>query len=231
MPLPLTGVLNIRVSMLETYWETTLRIGSGATVLFMGDSITDAGRNRSNPLDLGTGYVMMVAERFSARHPEANVRFLNRGISGNRIKDLKDRWQKDCLYLKPDVVSILIGVNDTLGTFFWGDPRSIEGFEEDFAFILNLTRKNLDPQIVLLEPVLLPSPKEQMDLRRDIDARINVVRKLAHEYETALVRLDVIFSEAAKAKAPEFWSTDGVHPTLAGHALIADSWLGEMEFA
>ena len=206
-----------------------MRISSGATILFQGDSITDADRNRRKTLDLGTGYVMMVAERFFAKHPEANVRFLNRGISGNRIRDLRERWQKDCLNLKPDIISSLIGVNDTLGTFFWGEPTSIESFEEDFVSILNLTRKNLDAQIFLLEPFLLPLSKEQMVLRHDIDARIKVVRKMAKEFETVLVQLDSAFSEAAKVKVPEFWSTDGVHPTPAGHALITESWLSNMD--
>ena len=130
-------------------WVAIMRISSGAAILFQGDSITDADRNRRNTDDLGTGYVMMVAERFFANHPEVNVRFLNRGISGNRIRDLKVRWQKDCLNLKPDIVSILIGVNDTLGTFFWGEPTSIESFEEDFVSILNSTCKNLDLRTVL----------------------------------------------------------------------------------
>ena len=210
-------------------WEAIMRISSGATILFQGNSITDADRNRKKPYDLGTGYVLMVAERFFAKYPEVNVRFLNRGISGNRLRDLRERWQKDCLNLKPGVVSILIGVNDSLGTFFWGEPTSIESFEEDFVSILNSTRKNLDAQIVLLEPFLLNLSKEQMVLRHDIDARIKVVRKLAKEFETVLVQLDSAFSEAAKVKAPEFWSTDGVHPTLAGHTLIAESWLSTME--
>ena len=206
-----------------------MRIRSGTTILFQGDSITDADRNRRKAHDLGTGYVMMVAERFLAKHPEVNVRFLNRGISGDRVRDLRKRWEKDCLSLRPDVVSILIGVNDTLGTFFWGEPTSIESFEEDFVSILNLTRKNLDAQIVLLEPFLLSLSKEQIVLRQDIDARIKVVRKLAKEFKTDLVQLDLIFSEAAKVKTPEFWSMDGVHPTPAGHGLIAESWLGNME--
>lgn len=206
-----------------------MRIRSGTTILFQGDSITDADRNRRKAHDLGTGYVMMVAERFLAKHPEVNVRFLNRGISGNRVRDLRKRWEKDCLSLRPDVVSILIGVNDTLGTFFWGEPTSVESFEEDFVSILNLTRKNLDAQIVLLEPFLLPLSKEQMVLRQDIDARIEVVRDLAKEFKTDLVQLDSIFSEAAMVKKPEFWSMDGVHPTPAGHGLIAESWLGNME--
>ena len=206
-----------------------MRIRSGTTILFQGDSITDADRNRRKAHDVGTGYVMMVAERFLAKHPEVNVRFLNRGISGDRVRDLRKRWEKDCLSLRPGVVSILIGVNDTLETFFWGEPSSVESFEEDFVSILNLTRKNLDAQIVLLEPFLLSLSKEQIVLRQDIDARIKVVRKLAKEFKTDLVQLDLIFSEAAKVKTPEFWSMDGVHPTPAGHGLIAESWLGNME--
>jgi acyl-CoA thioesterase I len=206
-----------------------MEISSAATILFQGDSITEADRNYWKTDDLGSGYANMVAERFFIKHPEIKARFLNRGISGNRIRDLKERWQKDCLNLKPDMVSILIGVNDTLGTFFWGDLTSLESFEEDFAAILNLTRKNLNAQIVLLEPFLLPISKELMVLRDDIESRIRVVRKLAGEFETVLVQLDSVFSEAAKRNRPEFWSTDGVHPTSAGHALIAESWLSSVE--
>jgi len=202
-----------------------MRIPSGATMLFQGDSITDANRSRWRRHDLGTGYVMMVAERFFAKHPEADVKFINRGISGNRVRDLRKRWLKDCLNLKPDVVSILIGINDTLGTFLWGEPTSIENFEEDYAAILELTRKNLNAQIVLLEPFLLPLSKEQMAMRHDVEARIGVVKKTAEEFSTGLVHLDLMFSEAAKEKSPEFLVTDGVHPTPAGHVLIAESWL------
>lgn len=207
-----------------------MRIPLDATILFQGDSITDAHRNRWRRRDLGTGYVMMVAEHVLAKQREANVKFLNRGISGNRIRDLRKRWRKDCLNLKPDIVSILIGINDILGTFFWDEPTSIEDFEEDYAVILDLTRKNLNTQIVLLEPFLLPLSKEQIVIRHDVDARIRVVRKMAEEFETGLVRLDFVFSEAAKVKSPEFLVTDGVHPTLAGHALIAESWLNNVEF-
>jgi acyl-CoA thioesterase I len=210
--------------------EQAMRISSGATILFQGDSITQAGRTRWKNHGLGNGYVTMVAERFFAKHPEDSAKFLNRGISGNRIRELRERWQKDCLNLKPDVVSILIGVNDTLGEFFWGEPTSIESFEEDYLSILNLTRKTLNAQIVLLEPFLLPLSKDQKVLRHDIDARIKVVRKLAKKFETVLVQLDLVFAEAAKVKEPEFWSKDGVHPTPAGHALIAESWLSYMEF-
>ena len=207
-----------------------MRIRAGATILFQGDSITDADRNHWKTHDLGCGYVKTVAERLFVEHPKLSLRFLNRGISGNRIRDLRERWQMDCLNLKPDIVSILIGVNDTLGTFFWGEPTSIEDFEKDYESILSLTRKSLDAQIILLEPFLLPLSKEQTILRHDIDARIRVVKKLAEVFQTELVQLDSIFFVASKEKGPEFWSTDGVHPSPAGHTLIAESWLKMCDF-
>jgi len=207
-----------------------MMIRSGQTILFQGDSITDANRSLWEPHDLGTGYVMIVAQRFSTDHPEVKVKFLNRGISGNRISDLKERWQKDCLNLKPDIVSIMIGVNDALGSFFWGKPTRIEDFEKDYAYILGLTQKNLDAQIVLMEPFILPFSEEATGLRHDINSRIKVVRKLAEEFKTELIQLDSIFSVASKEKPPEFWSKDDVHPTLAGHDLIAKSWLSKAKF-
>jgi len=200
------------------------------TILFQGDSITDANRNRWEPHDLGTGYVMMVAQKFSTEHPEINLKFLNRGISGNRIKDLKERWQKDCLNLKPDIVSIMIGANDTLATFFWGEPTPIEDFEKDYAYIIGQTQKKLNTQIVLMEPFILPFSEETTNLRNDLNSRIEVVKKLAEKFKAELVQLDSVFSVALKEKPPEFWSTDGVHPTPAGHALIAKSWLSKTKF-
>jgi acyl-CoA thioesterase-1 len=207
-----------------------MKIHSGQTILFQGDSITDANRNFWDLHDLGSGYVMMVAQRFSAEHPEMKVSFLNRGVSGDRIRDLKERWQKDCLELKPDIVSIMIGVNDTLGTFFWGEPTSNEDFEEDYTHILRLTRKNLNAQIVLMEPFILPFSEETASLRHDINTKNKIIKKLAEEFKTEKIQLNSVFSSALKKKAPEFWSTDGVHPTPAGHALIADSWFDKAKF-
>jgi len=205
-----------------------MKIRSGSIVLFQGDSITDADRNPFDLGDLGSGYVAMVAERFSAWHPEVGAVFLNRGVSGDRIRDLRSRWLEDCLRLKPDVVSILVGINDVFGAF-WDESTSLESFEADYASILDLTRKNLDARIVLMEPFLLPVSKEPLPLRIDVDSRINVVRMFAEEFEAVLVPLGSIFAAAAKREAPEFWSLDGVHPTQAGHELIAQSWLRSVE--
>lgn len=206
-----------------------IRLVEGSTVLFQGDSITDAGRDYGDLGDLGAGYAAMVSERFSARHPGSGVIFLNRGVSADRIRDLKERWLEDCLDLKPDVVSILVGVNDVFGGLFWNESANLESFEADFANILELTRKNLEVQIVLMEPFLLPVSKELLPMMDHVDSMIRVVRKLNREFGAVLVPLGSIFKKAIKQEAPEFYSLDGVHPTQAGHELIAQSWLERVE--
>jgi len=199
------------------------------TTLFQGDSITDAGRSRKNDEILGTGYAMIVAAWFSAKHPEKKARFLNRGVSGNGIRELKKRWQKDCLDLKPDTVSILIGINDALGRYLWNRPTPAENFEADYVSILEQTKSVLGAKIILSEPFILPVAKEHSKLRKDLNPKIEVVRKLSREFKTLLVPLNSIFALAIEKAEPSFWSEDGIHPTLAGHALIAQSWLKCME--
>ena len=202
-----------------------IKMPSSGTVLFQGDSITDAGRSYENDEMLGAGYAMLASAWLSAEYPEKNLRFVNRGISGNRVKDLKSRWQKDCLDLKPEVVSIMIGINDVWRRYDSNDPTSVESFEADYRQILTQTRNALNPQIILMEPFLLHVTKEQLKWREDLNPKIEVVKKLSAEFKAHLVPLDKIFTAAAQKKEPAFWSQDGVHPTLAGHALIAQSWL------
>jgi acyl-CoA thioesterase I len=194
------------------------------TVLFQGDSITDADRNYKNKTDLGTGYAYLINLWFSAMHPEKNVKFLNRGIKGDRITDLNRRWQKDCLDLKPTTVSILIGINDTLGRYFWNSATSLATFENNYRNILETTKNTLNADIILMEPFLLTT-KDNAKMREDLDPKVESVRKLAKEYKTQLVPLDTIFEKAAQTRDSTFWSQDGVHPTPVGHALIAQSWL------
>jgi len=200
-------------------------IEENAVVLLQGDSITDAGRSRSNDDDLGHGYAMMTAAWFSAAWPERNVRFVNRGISGNRAKDLKARWQTDCLDLGPTLVSIMIGINDTWRHYDSHDPTSTEAYEASYRAILVDVRDKLGARIVMCEPFLLPTPPDRLAWRVDLDPKIAVVRKLAREFGAILVPLDGVFAQASTRREPEFWAADGVHPTQAGHALIAQAWL------
>ncbi|OGV49967.1 MAG: GDSL family lipase [Lentisphaerae bacterium GWF2_52_8] len=198
----------------------------GSKTLFIGDSITDCGRDRNNSLGLGGGYVQMLAARLGTAFAELNPVFMNRGISGNRVKDLRDRWDKDCLSEQPDVLSIYIGINDTWRRFDSNDPTSPEKFEEDYRHILEAARRSLGScQIVMVEPFVLPVPSEKWKWREDLDPKISVTRKLALEFADAYVPLDGVFAAACCRQEPSFWAGDGVHPSNAGHNLIAEAWL------
>jgi len=202
----------------------TVAVRPGSTVLLIGDSITDAGRDRDDPGSLGFGYAAMVASLFAANHPGHRVRFVNRGIGGNRVVDLYDRWDKDCLALKPDVVSIMVGVNDTCRRYDRNDPTSPDSFAERYRDLL-IRSTGQGAALVLLEPFLLPAREELWGYREDLDPKVGVVRRLAYEFGATLVATDGLMAQAAAASNSQEWSTDGVHPTPAGHALLAQAWL------
>jgi len=204
-----------------------MKIRGNEVVLFQGDSITDAGRWDAGPDSLGNGYAMMTANWFTARFPEMGVGFINRGISGDRARDLKRRWEEDALSLKPDWTSIMIGINDCWRKYDSGDPMRAEDFENDCRDILSRSRK-AGSRLILMEPFLLPTPPDREAWREDLDPKLEAVRRLAREFDAVLVPLDGIFREASRAKPPAFWAADGVHPSLAGHALISQSWLSAM---
>lgn len=201
-------------------------LADGELVLFQGDSITDADRARFLPDDLGRGYAQMAAGWFGARYPERRVRFLNRGVGGDRVADLLARWDDDCLALRPDALSILIGINDTWRAFDSGNPISTGAFEQSYRDLLSRTREALpQTRIILMEPFALPVPPVTDAWRVDLDPKIQVVRRLALAYDCQLVALDGLFAQATTRREPAFWASDGVHPTPAGHALIAQAWL------
>lgn len=196
----------------------------GDIVLFQGDSITDAGRIRENSNDLGRGYALMTAAQFSAKYPEKQVTFLNRGISGNRVPDLQERWQQDCLDLKPNLVSIYIGINDTWRRFDRNEGTSTEKFKEGYRHLLDQTAST-GAKLLLIEPFVLPVPEDRKLWREDLDPKITAVRELAREFGARLLCLDGLFAQASTQADSAFWAPDGVHPSPAGHALIANAWL------
>lgn len=200
-------------------------IKDNATVLFQGDSVTDWGRSREDDSQLGGGYANMIPAMFSALHPEKSVKFLNRGISGNRVRDLKARWKEDCLDLKPDWVSILIGVNDCWRRYDQNDPTTAEEYERDYRFILTETKEKLNAKIIICEPFVLSYPQDRADWRVDLDPKIQVARNLAREFQAIYIPFDGLFAEASTKREPSFWAADGVHPTQAGFALMTNAWL------
>ncbi|MCM3782626.1 SGNH/GDSL hydrolase family protein [Neobacillus mesonae] len=201
------------------------RIEDQATVLFIGDSITDCGRNYENINDLGRGYAMMVAAELNLRYPEKQIKFINRGINGNRVTDLEQRWEKDCLSHNPTWLSIYIGINDT---WRWYDSKvetSADEFYRTYRELLVRTKEHTNAKIVLIEPFVLPVPEDRKRWRVDLDPKIHAIRELAREFGTYYVPLDGLFAQASTKAEPAFWAGDGVHPTDAGHALIAKAWL------
>ncbi|WHY21554.1 SGNH/GDSL hydrolase family protein [Paenibacillus sp. G2S3] len=194
-------------------------------ILFQGDSITDWGRNYEDASSLGVGYALMVAARLGHLYPEKNLTFYNRGISGNRAVDLQERWEKDCLNLKPTWVSIYIGINDTWRRFDSGQETTPEQFEAAYRDLIERTQHSLAANLVLIEPFVLPVPEDRRTWRQDLDPKIHIVRELAREYGALLVPLDGLFAAASVKAEPAYWAPDGVHPSPAGHALIAEAWL------
>ncbi|MCX7799722.1 MAG: SGNH/GDSL hydrolase family protein [Fimbriimonadales bacterium] len=202
-----------------------MKLQNGQTVLFQGDSITDCGRDRNDPASLGFGYAMMVGAWVGASHPDLGIRFLNRGISGDRVKDLEARWERDAIELRPDWLSILIGINDVWRRYDANDPTTVDAFQATYRRILQRAADANIQNLVLLEPFVLPFPEDRCAWREDLDPKIDAVRCLAREFGAIYVPLDGLFASAAARREPSFWAPDGVHPSAAGHALIAQAWL------
>lgn len=204
--------------------------------LFQGDSITDGNRGRSNDPNhiMGHGYAFSIASRVGAAFPAmANV-FYNRGISGNKVTDLAERWQKDALDLKPDVLSILVGINDSSSVINNRNNVTVEEYETVYRNLITKTLAVLpNCLLVLCEPFILPvgKVKDNWDAYyADIKKRQEVVARLAKEYKTVFVPLQNVFDkEHQKARAAdEYWMWDGVHPTYSGHELITKEWLKQV---
>jgi len=207
-------------------------IGSGNVVLFQGDSITDAGRDRGregNANDtraLGTGYALLTGAALLANHPEAKLTIYNRGISGNKVFQLAERWDKDCLALKPDVVSILIGVNDIWHKLDGKYDGTIEVYERDYRALLERTKQELPGvKLVLCEPFVLRCGAVNEKWFPDFDGYRAAAKRVASAFDAVFIPFQTTFDEAVRTTTPAYWAGDGVHPTLAGAPLMAQTWL------
>jgi acyl-CoA thioesterase I len=206
-------------------------IQAGSTVLFQGDSITDCGRGRNDDAPnslgaLGQGYPKMAAGRLLKERPGDALKILNRGVGGNRIVDLYARWKSDAINLAPDLISILIGVNDTWHEFGSQNGVEVDRYETVYRMLLDLTKERLpDAKLVLCEPFVLLFGAVTAEWLDEMAARRDVVRRLAEGYEATFVPFQSAFDEALKSAGPDYWTRDGVHPTVAGHCLMADTWL------
>jgi lysophospholipase L1-like esterase len=205
------------------------------TILFQGDSITDGNRTRSNDWNhvMGHGYQFIIASKLWYDLPNKGLHFFNRGISGNNVRDLTARWKDDTLALKPDVLSILIGINDT-ERFFRGDQNfSVEQYEKNYDELLQKTRDELPKvQLVLGEPFILPVGRVKENLptyEKELKMRREVVKKLASKYKAIFIPFQTAFNNALKKAPADYWIWDGIHPMPAGHELMAREWLKHVQ--
>ena len=194
-------------------------------ILFTGDSITDCGRNRNDPASLGAGYVHMLTGQLGSEHAELDLRFRNTGISGDRACDLVARWGRDCIDLQPDWVSILVGVNDMWRRYKYNEPTPVETFEQECRTLLNRIKEETAARIILCSPFLLHVDKSVSGMREDLDPKIAILKTLSNEFDAIWIDFDAAFVAAQQRHIPSYWADDGVHPTAAGHALMAETWL------
>lgn len=198
-----------------------------SVILFQGDSITDCGRIREDITNLGCGYPQKVKEFFNTFYSDMGYTVINKGVSGDTAAMLVDRWEEDSISLKPDVLSILIGVNDTWRRYDSSSPTSSETYEKNYRNILDRSLKaNPKLEIILIEPFLIDTDPEKLNWREeDLNAKRYIANVLAREYKTKLVSAESMFSRASIEKAPAYWSGDGVHPSNEGHSILALEWL------
>lgn len=240
--LALTGTLAISlpdiVNAANIKTNTTVKFNMNDIVLFQGDSITDAGRNKkmteaNNNSMLGNGYPLLTASQLLLKHASLNLKIYNKGISGNKVYQLKERWQQDCILLKPTILSVLIGVNDFWHTLAKENPYkgTIEIYKTDLKTLLEDTLKQLpNTKLVIGEPFAVKNVKAVTDeWFPAFDDYKSAAREIANEFNATFVPYQQVFDEAIKHAPANYWTGDGVHPTLAGAALMAQAWLKAVE--
>lgn len=203
---------------------------TGTVILFQGDSVTDCGRDRSasdanSAGALGSGYPLLVASAALAEHPDGALKFYNRGMSGNKVPDLQERWAHDTLDLKPDVLSILIGVNDFWHKLSKGYTGTVQDYENQYTTLLAQTRQALPSvRLIVLEPFVLRCCAVNEQWFPEFTARQAAAARVASQAGATFVPLQAVFDERVRTTPQQYWASDGVHPTVAGHAVIAEQW-------
>lgn len=207
-----------------------LSLPKGTTILFQGDSITDAGRDKKNQIAnqqkaLGAGYAWMAASHLLIKNPQLNLTIHNRGISGNKVHQLANRWDKDCLDLKPDILSIMIGVNDIWHGLNGKYEGTVKTYEDDFLNLMERTRKALPKtQFVICEPFVLRCGAVNEKWFPEFDRYRAAARKVADQNNATFVPFQSMFDEAVQYAPPKHWAGDGVHPSSHGASLMAHFW-------
>jgi lysophospholipase L1-like esterase len=206
--------------------QTMIELKPNDTIVFIGDSITDADRLERAYKPFGNGYVHFAANHLLAKYPEYNLRIINTGISGNTVRDLNKRWQKDCLNHKPDVLSILIGINDLCRQYEnrMNEAVFIKEYELTYERLLSMVKEKYNCQLVLMEPFLFCEDKTN-PVYETLQEYIHAVHTLAEKFSAVLVRLKDSIDKKIKTVPQERWSDDMIHPYQWAHFWIAQRWL------
>lgn len=216
-----------------------MKIRSNSTILYQGDSITDCGRLRAvndqppmanDPHCLGNGYAAKTASKLLARFPDLDLQIYNRGISGNRITNMAARWEFGFAWMQPDVVSILIGVNDTWHGVAKGTPENgvdLPTYDRVYRQLLDRLKSSFpDVQLVICEPFALDcGAVTKLNFHPDIDERQKLAKAVADDYADVWVPFQTLFNELTSIAPAKYWARDGVHPSPAGHERMSDFWL------
>lgn len=203
-------------------------------VIFLGDSITDAGRTQSNGnlLVMGEGYALFSSAKLASKYPN-QFEFENFGTSGYRVTDVYAGIKKDCWNHQPDMISILIGVNDVWHELLSGNGVDADQFYRVYRMLIEDTRKRLpNTGILLMEPFVLKGQDTEAEwefFHREVPLRAEATKRLAEEFGLPFLPLQEKFDKACESCPTSYWLKDGVHPTFAGHSLIADAWLEAFE--
>jgi len=208
--------------------RSKIELKPNQTILFIGDSITDAGRLEPVYQPFGYGYVNFVANHLLAKYPQHNLSIVNTGVGANTIRDLKARWQKDCIKYKPDILSVLIGVNDLwrqhAGPERLPEAVYLDEYELTYRRLLSSVSKQCNCRLVLMEHFMF-SNNPRNPMFEGLRTYIQTVHKLAQEFDAVLVPLQSRIDEQIAQVPPEKWSADSVHPYVWAHAWIAQRWL------
>ena len=204
-----------------------IELSPDQTIVFIGDSITDTERNQPAYQPFGFGFVHFTANLLLAKYPRLNLDIINTGISGNTIRELKGRWEKDCLEHKPDILNVLIGINDLWRQY--GEPEQLpqavylEEYESTYRQLLSTTKQQCDCQLILVEPFMFCSDSEN-EMFKGLRDYIDIVHRLTVEFEAVVVPLQKFIDEQIEQVPAERWSLDYVHPYVWAHAWIAQRW-------
>ena len=194
-------------------------------ILFQGDSVTDAGRDRSQSADMGEGYPRYASAMIQDSYPDTEFEFVNLGISGNRTEHLMARLESDFIEVQPDIVSIMIGINDVWHHYSHGIETTDEQFEKNYRAVLDAVKSRTNARILMIQPFLLETvdPAKQV-LCEELARKQQIISRLVEEYADVYLPLDEVLHTEADEE-PAYYSADGVHPTPDGACCIGEVYL------